>query len=925
VAIPGALLDRERDFARAFVPAALTGVRLDPVQVSELAGEHARGREAARQRAESLSDGQITNPKSSVQTAAYLASTGRYELPRSEKTGKPGAPKGVLEQYAYTGDQLADAILAYRRADTALGLLLAPRQELIEHGDGRVRTSILTLAANTGRTSSRNENLQQVSRQGGMRACHLAEPGCLIVSADWSSVEIRVGAALSGDESMKALIALGDKYPEKKKEYDFHWRTAITCYGPEATKENRYNCKRVNFCVPEEGTEILTERGWLRHDEVVPGDRTLARNPATGYLEWTRIISVPHFSGADVVRLENGHKSWSAVVTPNHRWVTDVRRRRNGATVFEEGFTETRSLTTEHRIILGGRALTHQLLPITPAEAALIAWAYTDGHVIQSEFTGRTSQGTDGRRQKLHVTISQAKPEGIAALERVLRETGAGFRKRGPYDTNTGALAQYSWLLDADYARDLWNRAGLLYAARKTDQDFALNESWVLRLDMAHRRAFLQACLDAEGWQDGKTGGWRLSQNEGPVLAAIKLAASLEGWYVREHVTRDPRGSAPNSTLVLSPPRVTMQRVTRTPAGTADVWCVETELGSWLMRQHGQVMLTGNSKMYGSGKRSASEQVGIPLPEVSAAFDAFSAIAPGYEAWDNQMREYVRAGGKSFRTYSGREIWLTGKGEHAAGNAAIQGTAREFLVDAVALWEKGPWGGHVIVPIHDELVCFDIPEDEAEAATAFLVECMTTAINGVDIIAEPNSPSPFWMDASLGLDPARIFGRLPAWPFRRTAAPPVSIPMPCRPGTCSARGPWPTLRSGYPATATRTAFAASGSSVRTGTCTTCAGATSRPTPGSGTAGPARGSAVTAGIPIRMTGGSCTAGARTPCTPGASAVMPRTCTAWHGRRTWPGCPVAASSAGRTSGCTSITTTGTAPGRKAVLSACEGCCA
>jgi DNA polymerase I-like protein with 3'-5' exonuclease and polymerase domains len=401
VAIPGALLDRERDFARAFVPAALTGVRLDPVQVSELAGEHARGREAARQRAESLSDGQIVNPKSSVQTAAYLAATGRYELPRSEKTGKPGAPKGVLEQYAYLGDQLADAILAYRRADTALGLLLAPRQELIEHGDGRVRTSILTLAANTGRTSSRNENLQQVSRQGGMRACHLAEPGCLIVSADWSSVEIRVGAALSGDESMKALIALGDKYPEKKKEYDFHWRTAITCYGPEATKENRYNCKRVNF-----------------------------------------------------------------------------------------------------------------------------------------------------------------------------------------------------------------------------------------------------------------------------------------------------------------------------------------------------------SKMYGSGKRSASEQVGIPLPEVSAAFDAFSAIAPGYEAWDNQMREYVRAGGKSFRTYSGREIWLTGKGEHAAGNAAIQGTAREFLVDAVALWEKGPWGGHVIVPIHDELVCFDIPEDEAEAATAFLVECMTTAINGVDIIAEPNSPSPFWMDAS---------------------------------------------------------------------------------------------------------------------------------------------------------------------------------
>lgn len=376
-------------------------MRLDRDQVEKLTDEHSRGQEAARKRVEAATEGQITNPKSATQVAPYLASTGRYELPLSPKTGKPGAPKGVLEPYAYLGDTLAADILEYRRHDTALGLLLEPRLELLSHGDGRVRTSILTLAANTGRTSSRNENLQQVSRQGGMRACHLAERGCLIISADWSSVEIRVGAALSGDQAMQALIRMGDQFPDRKKEFDFHWRTAITCYGPQATKENRYNCKRVNF-----------------------------------------------------------------------------------------------------------------------------------------------------------------------------------------------------------------------------------------------------------------------------------------------------------------------------------------------------------SKMYGSGKKSAAEQVGIPLREVSAAFDAFSAIAPGYEAWDMQMREFVRSGGKSYRNYSGREIWLTGKGEHAAGNAAIQGTAREFLVDAVKLWEAGKWGGHVIVPVHDELIVFDIPENEAEEATAFLVWCMETSIAGVAIVAEANEPSPFWMDAS---------------------------------------------------------------------------------------------------------------------------------------------------------------------------------
>lgn len=396
-----ALLERECEFAASFVPAALHGVRLDPGQVDRLYDEHRAGRSAARERVEAASGGAITNPKSTPQVGPFLAATGRYELPRSEKTGAPSAAKGVLEPYAYLGDLLCSDILEYRRHDTALGLLLEPRRELIEHGDGRVRTSILTLAANTGRTSSRNENLQQISRQGGMRACHLAEPGCLIVSADFSSVEVRVGAALSGDESMKTLIAMGDRYPDRKKEFDFHWRTAVTCYGPDATKENRYNCKRVNF-----------------------------------------------------------------------------------------------------------------------------------------------------------------------------------------------------------------------------------------------------------------------------------------------------------------------------------------------------------AKMYGSGKKSAAGQVGIPLKEVSAAFDAFDAVAPQYKLWDQQMRDYVRQGGKSYMTYSGREVWLTGKGEHAAGNAAIQGTAREFLVDAVLKWENGPWGGHVIIPVHDEVIVFDIPENEAEAATKFLVECMETEINGVKITAEANSPSQFWMDAS---------------------------------------------------------------------------------------------------------------------------------------------------------------------------------
>lgn len=399
-AIAEAVLDRERAFAAAFAKAALRGIRLDPDRVHRLIAEHRDSREAARERVEAATAGVIDNPKSSVKVAGYLAERG-YPLPASGKTGRPGAGKGVLAPLAHLGDELCTQILQYRADDTALGLLLEPRAELIANGDGRVRTSILTLAANTGRTSSRNENLQQVSRQGGMRACHVADPGTLIVSADFSSVEVRVGAALSGDRQMQWLIAMGDAHPEQKREFDFHWRTAVTCYGPDATKEHRYTSKRLNF-----------------------------------------------------------------------------------------------------------------------------------------------------------------------------------------------------------------------------------------------------------------------------------------------------------------------------------------------------------GKMYGSGKRSASETVGVPLPEVSRAFDAFDAVAPQYKAWDEYMRNEVRNGTKSWELYSGRQVYFGNKGEHAAGNAVIQATAREFLVDAVEKWRKGRWKDALIVPIHDEVVAFDIPEAEAEAATAFLVECMTRDFMGVRIAAEANAPSQYWMDAS---------------------------------------------------------------------------------------------------------------------------------------------------------------------------------
>lgn len=107
------------------------------------------------------------------------------------------------------------------------------------HGDGRVRPTIYTMgAAATGRMSASRPNVQQIPREGGMRECFLADPGELLVSADFSSVEVRVAAWVSGDLELAAMIRDG---------LDLHSLIAERVWGTAFTKGHRYAAKRAVF------------------------------------------------------------------------------------------------------------------------------------------------------------------------------------------------------------------------------------------------------------------------------------------------------------------------------------------------------------------------------------------------------------------------------------------------------------------------------------------------------------------------------------------------------------------------------------------------------------------------------------------------------------------------------------------------------
>ena len=264
------VLNREREFQEACAPVTYVGFKLDLSHIKTKIADSEKARAEAQHNVEVLSDGKITNPKSPDVIKLLPEVIPGLELPLHRKTKRPTADKSALEMVARSDDaltrHLCKQILEYRHCDTTLGLLLRPLEILCEYGDGRMRPTVYTIEASTGRCSCRRPNGQQFSRQGGVRACVTADPGYLGISADFQGCEIMVAAALSGDKGLAEAELSPFCYKCERDalpgdecscgllrdgslaaHQGLHWRTAHGANGKDATKEHRYNAKRGSF------------------------------------------------------------------------------------------------------------------------------------------------------------------------------------------------------------------------------------------------------------------------------------------------------------------------------------------------------------------------------------------------------------------------------------------------------------------------------------------------------------------------------------------------------------------------------------------------------------------------------------------------------------------------------------------------------
>jgi DNA polymerase-1 len=220
------------------------GVKVDTDQLRQMSGQLGKEIDKLAQQIFTVA-GQEFNLNSPRQLAEVLFE--KLGLPTSKKTGKAGhysTGVEVLEDLA-ARFEIAQLILDYRELTKLKSTYLDALPELVKPETGRIHTSYNQMVAATGRLSSSNPNLQNIPVRSKLgretRRAFVAESGFRILAVDYSQIELRVMAHLSGDPVLTEAFRRGE---------DIHQRTAQEVFGIVSGRDDqemRRRAKVINF------------------------------------------------------------------------------------------------------------------------------------------------------------------------------------------------------------------------------------------------------------------------------------------------------------------------------------------------------------------------------------------------------------------------------------------------------------------------------------------------------------------------------------------------------------------------------------------------------------------------------------------------------------------------------------------------------
>ncbi len=289
------------------------GVLIDAQRLAQQSRELAERMVALEQEAHALA-GQPFNLGSPKQIGDVLF--GKLGLPVKRKTasGTPSTDEDVLQELA-ADYPLPARILEHRGLSKLKGTYTDKLPLMVNPATGRVHTNYAQAVAVTGRLSSNDPNLQNIpirTAEGRrVREAFVAPPGCRIVSADYSQIELRIMAHISGDEGLTRAFAQG---------MDVHRATAseVFAVAPEqVSSEQRRYAKTINFGliygmgafglatslgIEKSAAAAYIDRYFQRFSGVKRYmDQTKARAAELGYVEtlFGRRIELPDIRGGN--------------------------------------------------------------------------------------------------------------------------------------------------------------------------------------------------------------------------------------------------------------------------------------------------------------------------------------------------------------------------------------------------------------------------------------------------------------------------------------------------------------------------------------------------------------------------------------------------------------------------------------------------
>jgi len=248
---------------------------------------------------------------------------------KKTKTGQYATGEDVLQKMAHANPIVAD-ILDFRELTKLNSTYVDALPEMINPKTGRVHTSYAQAVAVTGRLSSNNPNLQNIPiRTAKGREIRKAfiprDENRILVSADYSQIELRIVAAISGDPNMCEAFKQGK---------DIHTATAAKVYNVpenEVVKEMRYKAKSVNF-------GIIYGQGAFGLAENLGISRTEAKEIIDNYKkEFAGITKYME----DMIRFAK-EKGYVETLMGRKRWLKDI----NSTNFTVRGFAERNAINS---------------------------------------------------------------------------------------------------------------------------------------------------------------------------------------------------------------------------------------------------------------------------------------------------------------------------------------------------------------------------------------------------------------------------------------------------------------------------------------------------------------------------------------------------------------------------------------------------